>query len=284
MAGLIARDSMRHELKFRLLTVKNVVRVTEDLVRFTLTGPELYDFVSGSPADHLKVFFPDPATGELSWPKLPGTDGHTAGTGATFARDYTPLEFRPGAEPELDIETVLHGDGDGYGGVASGWAARAKIGDQLGVIGPRGSRLAPDGIKHFVIVADESALPVTRMWLREMRGVKVTALIFVAADPTTKYFDANDGGSDLIADPAHEILWFVGPGADSEALAALKEIEVDEESYFFLAGEAGALVPMRRYLRRELELPKEQVRVTGYWKRGVANRDHHEPIDPNDAD
>lgn len=33
--------------------------------------------------------------------------------------------------------------------------------------------------------------------------------------------------------------------------------------------------PIRRYLRRELGLPKQQVDVDGYWKKGTANLDHH---------
>ena len=41
------------------------------------------------------------------------------------------------------------------------------------------------------------------------------------------------------------------------------------------AGEANALKPIRRYLRRELGLSKDQVEVDGYWKKGDANLDHH---------
>ncbi|MEZ5085664.1 MAG: SIP domain-containing protein [Tessaracoccus sp.] len=39
--------------------------------------------------------------------------------------------------------------------------------------------------------------------------------------------------------------------------------------------EANAMKPIRRYLRRELGLPKQQVDVDGYWKKGTANLDHH---------
>ncbi|MBN9613092.1 MAG: SIP domain-containing protein, partial [Actinobacteria bacterium] len=52
----------------------------------------------------------------------------------------------------------------------------------------------------------------------------------------------------------------------------------------FLAGEATALIPLRRHLRRERELPKAQVDVHGYWKRGTAGHDHHAPVDPSDDD
>ena len=48
---------------------------------------------------------------------------------------------------------------------------------------------------------------------------------------------------------------------------------------------AGATrMPLRRYLRRELGLPKAQVDAHGYWKRGTAGHDHHAPIDETDPD
>jgi NADPH-dependent ferric siderophore reductase len=51
-----------------------------------------------------------------------------------------------------------------------------------------------------------------------------------------------------------------------------------------MAGEATMLAPLRRYLRRELGLPAEQVSASGYWKRGIVNLDHHAPLDPSDPD
>lgn len=46
--------------------------------------------------------------------------------------------------------------------------------------------------------------------------------------------------------------------------------------FAWVAGEANALKPIRRHLRAERGLDRHQVDVDGYWKRGVANHDHHE--------
>lgn len=57
----------------------------------------------------------------------------------------------------------------------------------------------------------------------------------------------------------------------------------DHDDWFaFVAGEAGALKPIRRWLRRELALPKERLDVDGYWKKGTVNLDHHVPDDEDD--
>ncbi|GAA3626140.1 hypothetical protein GCM10022419_134620 [Nonomuraea rosea] len=46
-----------------------------------------------------------------------------------------------------------------------------------------------------------------------------------------------------------------------------------ERVYVWLAGEAGQLKPLRRWVRDELGLDKGDYSVTGYWKRGVADYD-----------
>ncbi|HEY8590820.1 MAG TPA: SIP domain-containing protein, partial [Naasia sp.] len=71
--------------------------------------------------------------------------------------------------------------------------------------------------------------------------------------------------------------------ADS-ALAAVAGTGIDDLTYVWAAGEATALLPVRRYLRSHLGLGKDQAKVDGYWRRGVAGLDHHAPLDPDNPD
>ena len=57
---------VRHTLRFRELTVQAVQRVTPHLVRITLGGDALEGFTSPGFDDHMKLFFPDEATGALT--------------------------------------------------------------------------------------------------------------------------------------------------------------------------------------------------------------------------
>lgn len=181
-------------------------------------------------------------------------------------RDYTPSASRPG---ELDVDFVVHGDE----GPATRWARTAAPGDELTIGGPRGSRLVPSGMTRLVIVADASALPAAARWVRMApAGVPIVALLRV--DPSeTEYLPPNN----------HLRVQVV---ADDAALdTAFRALEPDDDgTFYFLAGEAGALVPLRRYLRRELRLPPDRMQVSGYWRRGVAGLDHHAPVDPDDPD
>lgn len=256
MVAMQPRRVLHHELRRRDLHVVAVTQLAPPFVRVTLRGVDLTDFTAPGPADHVKLFLPGPRS-------------------VPHARDYTPAAFRPdGVDgPELDLDIVLHGDS----GPASAWAARVQPGDRVTIGGPRGSWLPPEDATRVVLVADETALPAARRWLGAFAGVPITALFFVEDPATAAYLD--DTALDGI-----DIRWFSGPDREAQVDETLRKIEADDLTFFSLAGEAGALIPWRRHLRRERGLAKEQVAADGYWKRGEVDRDHHAPLDPADPD
>jgi NADPH-dependent ferric siderophore reductase len=262
------RESVRHPLAVRRVTVARVTPLAPSMRRITLTGPELAGFSALGPADHVKLFFPDPS-GALAVPDL-GPDGmQRPAAGMIISRDYTPLAFRAEAL-ELDIDFVLHGDE----GPASAWAAQAAPGDALGIGGPRGSRLPPADLGRLLLIADETALPASRRWLELVPAdVPVTGIFEVADDELETYLDDTRVAAEWLRREDAEL---------DEALRSLGPIA--DDTFVFLAGEATTLAPLRRYLRRELGLPAEQVSASGYWKRGIVNLDHHAPLDPGDPD
>lgn len=267
-----------HPLVVRRLTVIAAREVAPSMRRITLGGPELAGFTAPGPADHLKVLFPDPATGELIVPVIDAEGKRSTPHGTPISRDYTPLQYRPDAHggPELDIDFLLHGPE----GIASDWAGRAAPGDELAIVGPRGSLLAPKGIGEAVLIADETALPATRRWLQAFGPELPVTGLFEVADPGMSGYlrDLDEGYSQRV------LRWYTGGDRRERVLEALQELHIGPGTFIFLAGETAALIPLRRYLRRELGLPREQVSAHGYWKPGVAAFDHHAPIDPDDPE
>ncbi|WP_040168099.1 siderophore-interacting protein [Microbacterium gorillae] len=255
------RPLVRHELASRALIVSAVERVAPEMIRVTVAGDELAGFTSTGPADHVKLFLPDPETGVIHT-RLPGTEP----TGPVLVRDFTPL---PREDGSLDLDFYTHENP----GPAASWALSVQPGDAARVAGPRGSRGVPSGVGRLILIADETALPSVRRWRELAAGVPATIIAMVGDDGAWV--------SDYLGAP--EDLRVLGRSAD-EVIAVLTELGVAEDTFVWAAGEATELIPVRRYLRRELGLPKEQVSVDGYWRRGAADFDHHAPLDPSEPD
>ncbi|MEX1080367.1 MAG: siderophore-interacting protein [Homoserinimonas sp.] len=263
---------VRHELAIRNLSVAATRRLSPGFVRITLAGDDLSGFTSSGPTDHSKLFFPDPDTGAIAVPTLVDGRLQRPEKGTIVVRDYTPRLFRDSESLELDFDFYLHGDGP-----ASVWAAAAAVGDPLVVAGPRGSRMPPTGVARVILAADETALPALAKWIEILpENVDIVALATVSNESDAAYLAPAQVNRS-------RVVWVDDqPDALERAFRAYGPIT--DDTFVWVAGEATSLIPIRRYLRRELGLPAAQVKVDGYWKRGEAGRNHHAPVDPADPE
>ena len=251
---------VRHPLKMRMLRVVRTRLVSPQLLRVTLHGADLADFVSASFDDHVKVCFPQ---GGADRPDLPevGPNGPVFAEGQPRppARDYTPRRYDPVAQ-ELDIEFVLHGDGP-----ASTWAAQAKPGQYLGVGGPRGSFVVPTAFDWHLLVGDETALPAIGRRLEEL-DTGTRALVVVEVPGAAAEI--------ALPSPANvELHWLHRGDAPEGSLLepALRRIALPHgEGYVWAAGESAAIKVVRQHLVTERGIAKTRIRASSYWKRGAA--------------
>ncbi|RAJ45592.1 NADPH-dependent ferric siderophore reductase [Kitasatospora sp. SolWspMP-SS2h] len=257
---------VRHPLKYRLLDVKRVQRITPGTVRVTFAGDALDGFCEQAPTDHVKLCFAAPGH-DLPTEPVVENDTWMDAPVEPITRDYTIRQYRREAR-ELDIDMVLHGTG-----VGSGWAAAARPGMKLGVFGPRGSEEIDFVHDWYLLGADETALPALARWLEMLpAGVKVLAFAEVPGPEDEQHLPT-------AADAT--VVWLhrgaAAPGTTDHLERAVRAAELPPGMGFaWIAGEAHTLRPIRRHLRNERGLGRDQVDVDGYWKRGTANHDHHE--------
>jgi NADPH-dependent ferric siderophore reductase len=240
---------VRHELKMRKLSVSRVQNLTPHMVRVTVTGDDLEGFVSAAPDDHVKLFFPVD-DGAINTPTM-GPDGPVYPEGVTPspARDYTPRRY-DAARNELDIDFVLHGEGP-----ASTWAEQVKVGDLIGVGGPRGSMVVPDDYDHYVLVGDETALPAIGRWLEEMpTTTPVTVLIEIAATEERQ----------VLARDVHWVIRGKSTPSLDDMLAALPIPPGD--TFWWVATESKRARALRSLLVETRQIDKDWVKATGYWQ------------------
>ncbi|ASW02906.1 NADPH-dependent ferric siderophore reductase [Paraburkholderia aromaticivorans] len=257
----LAVQRVRHPLKFRLLQVKQVRALTPHLIRVTFTGEDLHDFVSASFDDHIKVFFPEPGADKPALPEA-GPDGPVfpAGQPRPVARDFTPRRFDREAR-ELDIEFAMHDAGP-----AAAWAAQAKVGQYLGIGGPRGSLVIPKGFDWHLLIGDDTALPAIARRLEELpAGTRVAAVIEVA-DASAQIEFTTQAELHLVWRHRNEA------GLRGEALLqAVREIYLPEdgEGYVWAAGESATMRAVRYHLCTERGVEKSRIRAASYWKQGA---------------
>lgn len=211
-----------------------------------------------------------------------------------------------GDDPEIDVDFVLHLRTEGgrlTGGPATVWAAQAQLGDDLLILGPNsalcdetygGIEFRPGSAKRILLAGDETAAPAICSILESLpAGITGHALIEV---PTTDDIQGSSTRSGV------SVQWLPrGSHPHGEMLAAAvratvaipaagavvtgaepEDVDVDEtilwetatastQPFFaWLAGEAGMIKEMRRYLVRDAGMDRKQVAFMGYWRRGKA--------------
>ncbi|MGP9487216.1 SIP domain-containing protein [Glutamicibacter sp. AOP33-2CA-4] len=209
-----------------------------------------------------------------------------------------------GDTAELDIDFVMHGevvDGRLRGGPATEFADRAQIGDELLLLGPNralsdetygGIEFRPGGAGRVVLAGDETAAPAICAILEALPS-NVTGHALIEVPETTDILGAstrsgvsvqwltrgtNEHGV-LLAAAVRDVVAIPAAGA-VHTDADPEDIDVDAQIlwetgaaqsapfYAWIAGEAGMVKELRRYLVREAGIDRKQVAFMGYWRRG----------------
>lgn len=239
--------------------VQRVEQLTSRMVRVVFSGDGLAGFGAGEFTDHyVKLLFPAADAGypepfdpqrvreELprdQWPRV---------------RTYTVRAWDPEA-CELTVDFVVHGDS----GIAGPWAARAKVGDEMYIVGPGGG-YAPDPTADWHLLAgDESALPAIAVALERLPADASAEVFLEVAGPEEEV--------ELVRPEGAVVRWLHrGGGRVGEKLvSAVRGLEFPAgRPQAFVHGEAGFVKELRGLLRAERAVPREALSISGYWREG----------------
>ncbi|MGW5494851.1 siderophore-interacting protein [Streptomyces olivaceoviridis] len=232
-------------------------RLTPHMQRVVLGGEGLAGFAADTCTDHyVKLLFgaagvtyPEPFDLERIRAEFPREQW-------PVTRTYTVRAWDPG-QRELTLDFVIHGDE----GLAGPWALRARPGDTVRFMGPGGA-YAPDLAADWHLLAgDESALPAIARALETLpAGARAHAFIEVSGPEEEQKIDTEV-----------PVVWLHrGDRPVGEALLeAVRGLEFPEgRPHAFVHGEASFVKELRRLLRVERQIPREDLSISGYWRLG----------------
>lgn len=235
-------ERLRREPKRRRLTVARREALTPGMLRIEFASPDLADFDSRSPDDHIKLFVPDASSPQ-----------------GVVMRDYTPRAF-DAARQTLTIDFALHDAGP-----ATLWAKGAKPGDAIEIGGPRGSVVVADDFDFYLLVGDETALPAIGRRVEGLRaGVPVTTAVVVDSPADVQRFATR-------ADWRPLWVYRCRDGRDDAALlleALANWAAPAGDGYVWIAAEASVARPLKAYMLDARAHPKAWLKSAGYWVRG----------------
>lgn len=230
-----------------------VHRLGPGMIRVIFGGADMHDYpTTGLGDEFVRLYFPDHPDDELPIPTL--TDRAVVfpdGAAAPSFRLYTIRNHRVG---QVDIDFVEHG-----GGIAAAWAEQARPGQRVIINPPRPGYKRPEHMKRQVLVADEPSLPAAlRIAESAAADVETHLLAEVRGEEYQLFADA----------PNLTYTWFSGAGngrAPSELAAALRSVDIDEETFVWVSPEASVTRHIRDYLRQERGRTKDAFGIRAYW-------------------
>ncbi|ARP73963.1 NADPH-dependent ferric siderophore reductase [Streptomyces pluripotens] len=232
-------------------------RLTPHMQRVVLGGEGLSGFAADTCTDHyVKLLFapagvtyPEPFDLERIRAEFPREQW-------PVTRTYTVRAW-DGEHRELTLDFVVHGDE----GLAGPWATRVRPGETVRFMGPGGAYApAPDADWHL-LAGDESALPAIARALENLpTGARVHAFVEVQGPDEEQKID-----SDVA------VVW-LHRGDRPVGKALLEAVQALDfpggRPHAFVHGEAGFVKELRRLLRIERQLPREDLSISGYWRLG----------------
>ncbi len=242
------------------VTATNIEQVTPRVRRITFSAATLADFTAPTPGAHIKLFFGTNPNQPIDDPKKLRSQ----------MRTYTPRYFNPETK-ELAVEFELHGDG-----LASTWAAQAKVGDPLTLAGPGGGMDIPDTFRNIVMLVDESAIPAAGTVLEALPSSCIPTVICevenlqeqrsfsstVQVTPTwLSRQEQNVGSGKLLENYLPKIL---------------ADVENFDDTFWWVACEANTMRRMRSQLLQHQKIDKSKLVTRGYWKLGTSNHPDHD--------
>ena len=243
--------------RYRLLEVRSTEWITPRVVRVTLGGDELADFVDNGTDQRVKLCLPRPGQ--------PTPLGRSRAEVFALPREQQPLQRTytvrrfDSRHRELVVDLVAHE----HGGPGATWAERVRAGDQVVAVGPSPSYAPSPDANPLVLVGDDTARPAIAATLEALPAT-ASARVFA---------EVADAAEHQRIETAAEVEWNWlhrdGTPAGTSALLAetVRAADLGPHPHVWIGAEAATVRDLHEHFRGERGLDRSRVHALAYWRR-----------------
>ena len=245
--------------------------ITSHMVRVVLGGNGFDTFTPSEFTDsYVKLVFvaDDVDVAGLAQPLTLDSFADLPAAKQPVVRTITVRRADPAAR-EIAVDIAVHGEH----GTAGPWAASAKPGQPVYLMGPSGAYAPDPAADWHLLVGDETALPAISVALEALPSNAIGQVFIEVAEPEDEI--------PLIAPEGVQINWILRGGrADlvgeeragdhSPLVEAVKSAHwLPGQVHAFVHGEAqAAMHNLRPYIRKGRAVDAKWASISGYWRRG----------------
>ncbi|SEG24622.1 siderophore-interacting protein [Vibrio hangzhouensis] len=245
----------------KTITVIDIHALSPNILRISFQSEALKHFPEDSEGGYFKFLFDE--EGQV-------LVGPLKDNAKPKMRTYTirNLELLSG---KMDVDFVTHVTDDKMCGFGARWAMSAEVGDTISIVGPGKVQEVNLDKDWFFFSADMTSLPTLAAKLEKLPShVKGYAVIQATDSRDQQSVRAPDG---------IKVIWTT----ESLSTVSMQQPWLDGEPFVWCACEFDEMRALRQYFRNEKEVNRQDIYISSYWKRGVAE-DGHKVIKKRDHD
>lgn len=176
------------------------------------------------------------------------------------SRIYTVRSF-DAANAEFCFDIVRHA----HASPMMRWSAALRVGSAFELTGPRPQLNLDSAHRRIVLLADDTGMPALHAMLSAWPA-GAGGIGWIVTDDEQAFAELPQ-----VAGLQLQRLVSSHVAPDGALAAQARSLQRPSEYLVWGAGERDEMRAIRQYLRKEAGLAADQVRVAGYWKRGVSN-------------
>ncbi|ATG51829.1 NADPH-dependent ferric siderophore reductase [Brachybacterium vulturis] len=251
-------SAKRPAKKQAVLEVLGKTRISPRLLRLTLGGDGYSALHRNESADaYVKLLLPDPASGLHPPFDMEALREHSPELLPT-RRTYTVRHWDDGNQ-RLDIDVVLHGDGEDSG-IAARWADEAQPGDLIALNGAGGGYSPHPETRRHLLIGDHAALPAIAAALESMPA-DASGLALI-------HLEDEEDRLELESPAGVELRWVIGPREALVPTVRALDLEDAEGLQVFCHVERATTKQLRQVLVKDAGIPRPQISISAYWALG----------------